>query len=198
MNYIPRGSYLVLGALVGLAGASAATAGTALFAYTVVGQGNPSIDSSGTLNYMFVPDGPVATPLGALLVNYSGAINLILGSGPTMALWSVGALGTFSGPGVEFVLPADPVTLIAPFYGTSTITAGTGIFAGASGMTSYTGTFNVATGVTTFRERIEISGANVPDVPEPVTWLMMVTGFGLIGVTARRRVKRDALASHRL
>ena len=31
----------------------------------------------------------------------------------------------------------------------------------------------------------------VPSVPEPATWAMMITGFGLVGGVMRRRPKAD-------
>lgn len=181
---------VILAGVSGLACASAATAASATFSYSVSGQGNQVVDPvTGILSYAFVPDGAVATPFGPLLVSYSGEINLALTppSGPTMALWDFGAVGTFFGPGIEFILAVDPETFIAPFYGTSTIVGGTGIFAGATGTTSYDGLFNVATGAAQFVERIEISGPNVPEIPEPETWAMLIAGFGLVGSALRRK-----------
>ncbi len=36
----------------------------------------------------------------------------------------------------------------------------------------------------------------ITDVPEPATWAMLVTGFGLVGATLRRRHQRYVSASH--
>lgn len=37
--------------------------------------------------------------------------------------------------------------------------------------------------------RFDVNGAPVGRVPEPATWAMMVTGFGLVGFSVRRRTK---------
>ena len=183
-------------ALIAVAGSlallptAAASAATAIFSYSVEGSANPVIDPvTLVLSYTFVPFAASPTPFGPLTVTYSGNIDLTQAppNGPTTALWDLGPTGTFFGPGVEFLLAVDPQTGLAPFYGTSTITGGTGIFAGATGSSSYRGVFNVPAGTATFVERVTISGPNVPAVPEPASWMMMVAGFGLVGAAIRRR-----------
>ena len=163
---------------------SMASAATAVFSYSVEGSANPIVDPATlVLSYTFVAFAPSPTPLGALTVTYSGNIDLtqVPPTGPTTALWDLGAASTFFGPGIEFLLAIDPLTGLAPFFGTSTITGGTGIFAGATGSTSYRGIFNVPAGTATFEERIEITGPNVPGIPEPASWALMIAGFGLVG-----------------
>lgn len=183
-------------AIIGLGAlliSNVASAATATFTYSVTGQGNPVIDPATLiLSYAFVPFAPSSTPLGPLLVSYSGDIDLTLTppSGPTAATFDFGALGTFFGPGLEFIFATDPSTGIAPFAGTTTITGGTGVFAGASGSTSYTGLFNVVTGVATFTERVTVTGPDVPAVPAPGTLLLLTFGLGAVGAAFRQRIVR--------
>lgn len=40
----------------------------------------------------------------------------------------------------------------------------------------------------------EFSASNVGNVPEPASWAMMITGFGLVGAAARRRKPVHAMA----
>ena len=75
------------------------------------------------------------------------------------------------------------------------VTGGSGMFAGASGSFTGTGTLSflgqAPTGTQTFRGSI-----NVPGVPEPASWLLMITGFGAVGGALRRggAVRRRAMA----
>lgn len=189
---VVRSAHVLVTGLFALLSSNVASAATATFSYSVTGQGNPVVDPvTNVLSYAFVPDGPVVTPLGLLSVNYRGDIDLTQTppNGPTMAMWSLGALGTFFGPGTETILAVDPVTLIAPFFGSSTITGGTGTFAGAAGTTSYTGLFNVLTGAASFDERIEITGPDVPAVPESGSLFLLVFGLSAVGGALRRRAR---------
>jgi len=76
---------------------------------------------------------------------------------------------------------------------TYTLTAGTGRFAGGSG------TFH-GTGLLDRRPArplndLSLSGQlNLPGVPEPASWAMMIMGFSLVGATMRSRKTRAALA----
>ena len=70
------------------------------------------------------------------------------------------------------------------------ITGGTGRFRDASGFMSHIGTLRVGMyqDVPSGFYDAEISGLlNLPAVPEPAAWAMMVAGFGLVGTVARRR-----------
>lgn len=66
------------------------------------------------------------------------------------------------------------------------VTGGTGLFAGATGTFTGTGTLSFLNGPPhgeqTFRGTLDL-----PAVPEPATWMMMVAGFGLAGASLRRR-----------
>lgn len=189
---------VAIGGLLGLFIPSLAAAGTAVFSYEVSGSANPVIDPiTLILSYTFVPFAASPTPLGPLTVTYSGDIDLTQTppSGPTSAVWDLGVTGSFFGPGVEFLLAVDPDTGLAPFFGSSTIIGGTGIFAGATGTTSYTGIFNVPAGTATFFERITISGPDVPGIPEPASWALMVAGFGLLGAATRHRRRTNSVTA---
>jgi hypothetical protein len=80
---------------------------------------------------------------------------------------------------------------------THNVTGGTGIFAGATGSFNSSGTLSFLTG----RPVVQQSFAgllNIPAVPEPRSWAMMIIGFGMVGSALRFRrgklVVRDLLA----
>ncbi len=74
-------------------------------------------------------------------------------------------------------------------FQTHIVTGGTGTFLDASGTFTSSGTLTFPGGRPTVQQ--SFSGLlNVPAVPEPSTWLMMLTGFMAIG--ARVRAKRRA------
>ncbi len=74
------------------------------------------------------------------------------------------------------------------------VTGGTGQFLGASGSMAEIGSFlrgpnpqgpgSITDWTGTFTGRLDL-----PAVPEPATWAMMIVGFGLVGRAARRRVQ---------
>lgn len=67
-----------------------------------------------------------------------------------------------------------------------TMTGGTGRFAGATGRFTNIGTVDVRGGPPS-RLSLNFEGTlNAPAIPEPATWAMMITGFGLVGAVARR------------
>lgn len=74
-----------------------------------------------------------------------------------------------------------------------TITGGTGRFLHASGLVHHIGTVRggMYEGVRVgFYEGSFRGQLNLPAIPEPASWAMMILGFGLVGAVARRRPAR--------
>lgn len=89
-------------------------------------------------------------------------------------------LGTYSGV-LNFLAPGT-----YSVSQTHLVTGGTGDFLGASGSFGSSGTLSFLTGRPTVTQTF--SGTlNLPAVPEPATWLMLIAGFGAIGSAMRRR-----------
>jgi len=66
------------------------------------------------------------------------------------------------------------------------VTGGTGRFAGASG--SFTGNGTVVFGAGPPSAFVTLSGlVNAPAVPEPASWALLLTGFGIVGAALRSR-----------
>lgn len=66
------------------------------------------------------------------------------------------------------------------------VTGGTGLFAGATGTFTGTGTLDFTRGPP--RGEQSFSGLlDIAAVPEPASWVMLITGFGLVGGVLRRR-----------
>ena len=76
-------------------------------------------------------------------------------------------------------------------------TGGTGRYLGASGSAIATGTlqFGQFNNVPASFGNVTLSGeVTAPGVPEPASWAMLITGFGIIGASARHRRPRRATA----
>ena len=67
------------------------------------------------------------------------------------------------------------------------VTGGTGRFLGSSGSFTGTGTVIFATGVPPISFETLAGTIDAPAVPEPMTWMLMLTGFGLTGGALRSR-----------
>ena len=89
--------------------------------------------------------------------------------------------GTYSG----FFTPTGTPNVLNTFVD-YVVTGGTGRFLGASGMIHGVGILDRT--VPRPLNSLTLSGTlDMPAVPEPATWAMMITGFGLVGAAARRR-----------
>jgi hypothetical protein len=66
------------------------------------------------------------------------------------------------------------------------VTSGTGRFLGGSGAIAGTGTVDFRFGAP--RQQLTLNGSlNLPAVPEPATWGLMIVGMGAAGAALRRR-----------
>lgn len=73
---------------------------------------------------------------------------------------------------------------------TLTFTGGTGRYLDASGSASLTGLlrFGMFEGVPASSAEGSFTGRlTAPGIPEPATWAMLIAGFGIVGLAARRR-----------
>jgi hypothetical protein len=74
------------------------------------------------------------------------------------------------------------------------VTGGTGRFVGASGLLTGIGTVRFEPGQLPYSWQ-ELSGTlNLPAIPEPATWGMMLLGFGAVGAASRRERRQVRIA----
>lgn len=188
-----------------LAAAAALLAGTPLVAATVNFSGTRfNITPGGefgarcapAITVSFAPDALAAsgtTNLG----NFSYVASHCIASPPPGAYYDGELVWTFANG-----------TLIGTYNGTLSATAvpgafdvaewisftgGTGRYAGANGSATFTGLleFGMFEGIPGSTSTGNFTGTlSGPNIPEPATWAMMITGFGLVGASARRRQQR--------
>ena len=122
-----------------------------------------------TQSHCITPPPPASYDLGEFVYDFAGG-NTIFGSYD-------GVLSAGATPGIF-----DNVQNFL-------VTGGTGLFAGASGSFAGLGTVDFVTGLTP-RANLAFNGSlNLPGVPEPSEWALLIAGFGLVGSAVRRPVR---------
>ncbi|GAO40387.1 hypothetical protein SCH01S_48_00450 [Sphingomonas changbaiensis NBRC 104936] len=138
-----------------------------------IGPGNGS--STGTSNlgaFTSIQSHCITPPLPA---SYdSGIFTYDFGSGDTL-------VGTYSGAVALGMTPGV-------FHATENlvVSGGTGRFLNATGLIDTSGTLQFLNGNGVYSGTIA-GRLEIPSVPEPAAWAMMIAGFGLAGAAARRR-----------
>lgn len=147
----------------------------------------PSATSSGISNLgSFTPTLSHCIQLPLSLTGPSlfdlGEFTFDLGSGDTL-------IGTYSGE-------LNPLSQgLFSVSQTHLVTGGTGFFAGTSGSFASAGTLSFLSGRPTVAQTFQ-GTLNIPAVPEPSTWAMLVAGFGAIGAAMRGRRRLPAIAKY--
>ncbi len=156
---------------------------------------NPSC-AAGTVLLQFNP-GNSAQNNTSNLGNFGNTSSHCIGGFPFASwsngvfLWSFDAGDTLFGTTSGNLTPTASPGLFDAVY-TLVATGGTGRFLDASG--AINAIAQVDTRFPPASNSAVISGLlTLPAVPEPATWLLLVSGFGLVGAMARRR-QRVALA----
>ena len=158
--------------------------------------------TSYNINRPAAPGAPCAAPLLNLSFgpdNTGGSSNFGAFS-YSQAHCAVGGPGTYSGGVFEYFFSAGD-TLSGTYSGALApsgtagllsntikyiVTAGTGRFLDASGTIDGAGTLDFRSGPA--RADLVLNGTlALPAVPEPATWSLMISGFGLTGGVMRRR-----------
>lgn len=141
----------------------------------------PTATSTGTSNF------------GAFTPTLSHCIQLPLSpNAPTP--FSLGEfIFSFESGDTLFGSYSGSVTPVAPgqfsIAQTHTVAGGTGLFAGATGSFDSSGSLSFLTGRPAVQQTFD-GNLNVPAVPEPITWIMMIIGFGAIGFSMRNAPRR--------
>ena len=138
-----------------------------------IGAGDNAVGSSNFGSFATTQSHCIALPLPA---NYGdGLFSYAFAQGDVL-------MGTYFGS-----LTASDVAGVFDNVQYFTATGGTGRFLGSSGGFVGIGTLDLRPGANIFSQ-LQFEGLlNLPAVPEPTTWAMLITGFGLTGAVLRRR-----------
>ena len=85
--------------------------------------------------------------------------------------------------------------VVRAVYGQTPFVANSEAFAADGDFTTFTRLGDTTNNFPTGRMSITLSFANVPAVPEPESYAMMLAGLGLLGFMARRRKQKKAAAA---
>lgn len=134
---------------------------------------------------------------GSYIGNHYGSD--VLGSNYSDVIFSfdhiVNAFGLdFGSFGRAFVDKSDVFGFTVNGLGTQTVVSNTGAtkFFGLTSATGFT-SISIRTSNDTQRvyDKVAISSPSIAAVPEPAIWLMMLMGFGLVGLCARRKLRQS-------
>ena len=129
---------------------------------------------------------PATTVGTSSLGSFTYSSNICQGGGPVDGVFSIFfADGSITGTQVGTATPTSTAGLFDLMLNYNVL-EGTGIFLGATGSFTGVGIADARTPPTQIS--LALTGnINAPAVPEPATWLLMIIGFGSIGLVVRRR-----------
>lgn len=186
------GLLLLAAALVGTSGAQSATHSFSGTRSNTTPPGVPGGRCAPAITVNFGP-GAFAASGTSTLGNFSYVASHCIAAPPPgnyfdgQFTWSF-ADGTVSGThsGTLSTLGPGQFTILENLL----FTGGTGRFAGATGSVVATGvlSFGLFQGAPASFSTVDFSGTiNAPGVPEPASWMLLISGFGLVGSVSRRR-----------
>lgn len=183
--------------LATLALAAPASAATIAFSGSATNTNGPPQPDAGCAPLLRISFGPAGTAGTSNLGDFTYTQTHCTSGGPGAYsggqfsyAFAAGDLltGTYSGiasPSATTGLLNNVINLV--------VTGGTGRIAGGSGQVTGVGTVDFRQGAP--RQSLELSGRlDLPAVPEPASWALMIGGLGLAGTALRRRARPGVAA----